>query len=73
LYDGLAEIHKREPGTLSIPFIEDDSNEDVTYVMGRFADKATFDAHMRGIASAKVGFLVKEVVKLRGGGILVEK
>jgi len=72
LYDGLADIDKHEPGTLSIILIEENSNEDVTYVMARFADKTFFDAHMEGIACAKVGSLVKEVVELREGGMFKE-
>ena len=44
----------------------------MTYVMERFADKATFDTHKKGIASPKVVPLIREVIKLREGGMFKE-
>jgi quinol monooxygenase YgiN len=68
LYDGMAGIDKNEPGCLTILLIEDDQDEDVTFVMERFENEAALDAHMNGPAAAKVGPLVKEFVKSREGG-----
>ena len=68
LLEGLTTIDKEEPGTLSILLIEDDSKDDVTYVMERFKDEAAFQAHMNGSGSSKVGPVMKSCVKSREGG-----
>lgn len=69
LLDGLVDIEKNEPGTLSILLAEDGSNEDVTFVLERFQDQAALEAHMNGPGAAKVGPLVKEYVVDREGGL----
>jgi len=69
LLEGLATIDKEEPGTLSILLIEDDSKDDVTFVMERFKDQSAMDAHMNGSGSSKVGPVMKECVKSRDGGV----
>jgi quinol monooxygenase YgiN len=72
LLDGLPAIDKEEPGTLSILLIEDDSNENVTYVLERFKDQAAFEAHMHGSGAAKVMPIVEDCMKTREGGVFKE-
>ena len=69
LLEGLTTIDKEEPGTLSILLIEDDSKDDVTFVMERFKDEAAHHAHMNGSGSAKVGPVMKSCFKSREGGV----
>jgi quinol monooxygenase YgiN len=68
LLEGLKTIDEEEPGTLSILLIEDNSKPDVMYVMDRFKDQASFEAHMNGSGSSKVEPVLKECVKSREGG-----
>jgi quinol monooxygenase YgiN len=72
LSEGLKDVDTHEPGTLTILLIEDDTDENVSFVMERFADQAALEAHMNGPGAAKVGPLVKEAVKSREGGMFKE-
>jgi quinol monooxygenase YgiN len=72
LLDGLSTIDKEEPGTYSILLIEDDTHDDITYVMERFVNQAAFDAHMNGDGAKKVGPIVQKLMKSRDGGVFKE-
>jgi quinol monooxygenase YgiN len=72
LLDGLAMIDKEEIGTRSILLIESENDENVSYVMERFADEAAIEAHGKGSGAAKAMSLFQEVVTNREGGFCTE-
>jgi quinol monooxygenase YgiN len=72
LLDGLTEIEKNEPGTLSILLIEDENDENVVYVMERFGDQKGLEGHMNGEAGKKALPVVKELMESREGGFFKE-
>jgi quinol monooxygenase YgiN len=69
LLNGLSNIDKTEPKTLSIFVVEDEANEDVAFVMERFADKEGLDAHMGNPDAKGVLSVVGPLIKSREGGV----
>ena len=72
LLASLPDIEADEPGTYSILVIEDEKNEDVTYVTKRFANQAAADANTVGSAEAKVRPAIQNLVKSEEGGVFKE-